>query len=163
RMLGAAAGYAGRRGRPPPARLGLTRCAARHMQIAERLRPLAYESRERLRRVEAPAWLGPIGREPWLVLAPLLLVPSLAVVALAFSVNHNGWLYYQGGDQTFYYTTSWLLAHWTLPPTVVGYGWSVLLTPVAAIAGPNVLSAMPAIVVLDAGILLPVSLLCMYG
>src|SRR5256885_5674689 len=104
------------------------------MQLAERL---AYGSRTRLARIEAPAWLGPLGREPWIVLAPLLVAQSLAVVALAFSVNHNGWLFYQGGDQTYYYTTSWLLSHWTLPTTPIGYGWSFLLTPIALVAGPN--------------------------
>src|SRR5437016_6017903 len=116
------------------------------MQIVEQL-PL--RARERLRRFEAPAWLGPLGREPWIVLAPLLVVQAVAVVALALSASHNGWLYYQGGDQTFYYTTSWLLSHWTLPPTPIGYGWPVMLTPIALVAGPNVLTAIPAIVVLN--------------
>src|SRR5438034_3480024 len=133
------------------------------MQVADQLRPLARSWRERLSHVEAPAWLGPFGREPLVFLAPLLAVQWIAVLALALKTHHNGWLYYQGGDQTYYYTTAWLLSHWTLPGTPIGYAWSVLLTPIAFFAGPNVLDAVPAIVVLNAGILLPVSLLCVYG
>src|SRR5207244_7188068 len=53
--------------------------------------------------------------------------------------------------------------HWTLPTTPIGYGWPYLLSPIALVAGPNVLSAMPAIVVLNAVVLLPVALACMYG
>src|SRR2546422_6105125 len=124
------------------------------MQPAERLRPLAYGWHERLRRLEAPAWLGPLGREPWIVLAPLLAVQWLALLALVLSVHHNGWLFYQGGDETFYYTTSRLLTHWTLPATPIGYGWPYLLSPIALVAGPNVLSALPAIVVLNTVVLL---------
>src|SRR2546423_14152437 len=107
------------------------------MQIVEQLRPLA---RERLRRVEAPPWLGPFGREPWIVLAPLLAVQWLAVLGLALSVHHNGWLFYQGGDQTYYYTTSWLLTHWTLPPTPIGYAWPYLLFPIALFRGAGFLA-----------------------
>ena len=36
-------------------------------------------------------------------------------------------LFYQGGDQTFYYTTSWVLSDWHLPTTPIGYAWSYLL------------------------------------
>src|SRR5437016_3373761 len=128
------------------------------MQIAEQLAPLARSWRGRLSRIESPPWLGPFGREPLLVLAPLVAIQWVAVVALALSAHHNGWLFYQGGDQTFYYSTAWLLSHWTLPGTPIGYAWAVLLTPIAFFAGPNVLAAVPAIVVLNAGILLPVSL-----
>src|SRR5438874_6157787 len=132
------------------------------MQVAD-LRPLAQTWRERLGRVEAPPWLGPFGREPLVFLAPLLAIQWIAVLALALQTHHNGWLYYQGGDETFYYTTAWLLSHWTLPGTPIGYAWSVVLAPIAFFAGPNVLSAVPAIIVLNAGILLPVSLFCIYG
>ncbi len=52
--------------------------------------------------------------------------------ASALTVRHNGWIYYQGGDQVWYYTTSWLLAHGQVPLTAVGYGWSVLLLPFTA-------------------------------
>ena len=97
------------------------------MQLAERLTPLWL----RLRAVRAPAWAGPLAREPWMVLGPLLVVQWLALLALALTVRHNSWLYYQGGDQTYYYTDAWLFGHWTLPTAEVGWGWSYVLTPIA--------------------------------
>ena len=45
------------------------------------------------------------------------------------------------------YTTAWLLAHGLIPPATGGYLYSLLLAPVAAAAGPSLLSgARPAIV-----------------
>ena len=35
----------------------------------------------------------------------------LAVLALALTVRHNGWLYYAGGDQLWHYSGAYLLAH----------------------------------------------------
>jgi hypothetical protein len=100
---------------------------------------------------------------PLYVLLPLLGLQWIAVLALALTVRHNGWLYYAGGDQLWHYTGAYLLAHGHLPPAFVGYGWSILLLPVAAIAGPNLVSALPALVLFNTLILLPVALLCMYG
>jgi hypothetical protein len=129
------------------------------MQLAERLTPLWL----RLRAVRAPTWAGPLAREPWLVLGPLVLVQWLALLALVLTVRHNSWLYYQGGDQTYYYTDAWLFGHWTLPTAEVGWGWSYILTPIAGPAGDNVLSGLPAIVLLNTIVLLPVALLAVYG
>ena len=100
---------------------------------------------------------------PRYVLGTLLVVQWLAVLALALTVKHNGWLYYAGGDQLWHYSGAYLMAHGDLPPTFVGYGWSFLLLPVAAIAGPNLVSALPAIVLFNTLVLLPVALLCVYG
>jgi hypothetical protein len=100
---------------------------------------------------------------PAYVLGPLVGIQWLAVLALALTVRHNGWLYYAGGDQLWHYTGAYLLAHGHLPPSYVGYGWSILLLPVAAIAGPNLVSALPAIVLFNTLVLLPVALLCIYG
>jgi hypothetical protein len=97
------------------------------------------------------------------VLGTLLVAQWLAVLALALTVRHNGWLYYTGGDQLWHYSGAYLLAHGHVPPAYVGYGWSVLLLPLAAIAGPNLVSALPAIVLLNTLVLLPVALLCVYG
>jgi hypothetical protein len=129
------------------------------MQLAERLTPLWL----RLRAFRAPAWAGPVAREPWLVLGPLLVVQWVALLALALTVRHNSWLYYQGGDQTYYHTDAWLFGHWTLPTAEVGWGWSYVLTPIAGVAGDNVLSALPAVVLLNTLVLLPVALLAVYG
>jgi hypothetical protein len=96
------------------------------------------------------------------VLGVLIAVQWLAVLALAVTVRHNGWLYYAGGDQLWHYSGAYLLAHGHLPPSYVGYGWSILLMPLAAIAGPNLVSALPGIVLLNTLALLPVALLCVY-
>jgi hypothetical protein len=122
----------------------------------------------------APGRLGVSGRargavralaatRPLYVLGALLAAQWIALLALALTVRHNGWLYYAGGDQLWHYSGAYVLAHGHLPPSFVGYGWSVLLAPVAAIAGPNIVSALPAIVLFNTLILLPVALLCVYG
>jgi hypothetical protein len=97
------------------------------------------------------------------VLGALVGVQWLALLALALTVRHNGWLYYAGGDQLWHYSGAYLLAHGHLPPAFVSYGWSVLLLPISAFAGPNLVSALPAIVLLNTLVLLPVALLCVYG
>jgi len=109
------------------------------------------------------AWRVATGVRPLYVLGPLLGIQWLAVLALALTVQHDGWLYYAGGDQLWHYTGAYLLAHGHLPPSFVGYGWSILLLPVAAIAGPNLVSALPALVLFNTLVLLPVALLCIYG
>jgi hypothetical protein len=118
------------------------------MHLPERARPIW-------------AWLG--AHQPWSALVPLLVVQWLALLALAVTVKHNGLLYYQGGDQTYYWTQAHLLSDWTLPVTAIGYAWSYLLTPIALFAGANVLSGLPAVLLLNIFVLLPVALLCIYG
>jgi hypothetical protein len=108
-------------------------------------------------------WQAVAAVRPAYVLPALVGAQWLAVLALALTVRHNGWLYYTGGDQLWHYTGAYLLAHGHLPPSYVGYGWSILLLPIAAIAGPNLVSALPAIVLLNTLVLLPVALLCVYG
>ena len=97
------------------------------------------------------------------VLGAFLVIQWIAVLLLAVTVRHNGWLYYAGGDQIWHYSGSYLLGHGELPPTFVGYGWSILLLPIAPFAGPNLVSALPAIVLFNTVILLPVALLSIYG
>ena len=93
------------------------------------------------------------------VLGALVLAEWAALLVFALTVRHNGWLYYAGGDQLWHYTGAYLLAHGHLPPSFVGYGWSLLLLPFAAIAGPNIVSALPAIVLLNTVVLGTVALL----
>jgi hypothetical protein len=97
------------------------------------------------------------------VLAGLVVVEWLAVLATARVVRHAGWIYYQGGDQLWYYTLGWLLGHGQLTQTQVGYGWSALFAPIARIAGPNLVSALPAIVLLNVLFLMPVAMVALYG
>jgi hypothetical protein len=97
------------------------------------------------------------------VLGAFVLAQWLALLVFALTVRHNGWLYYAGGDQLWHYTGAYLLARGHLPPAYVGYGWSILLLPFAAVAGPNIVSALPAIVLLNTLVLGPVALVCVYG
>jgi hypothetical protein len=102
-------------------------------------------------------------RQPWIVLVPLALLQWVLLLRLARSVKHNGWLYYNDGGETFVHSTAWSLAHGHIPPAAIGYGWPLLTAPIAGIAGTNVLSALPALVLLQTFVLLPIALLCMYG
>ncbi len=101
--------------------------------------------------------------QPWSLLGPLVLVQWAAVAAFALTVRHNGWLYYQGGDESAYYTSAWALSQGHLPVTPIGWGWSTLLAPIALFAGNNFLHALPAIVVLQTVVLLPVALFSVYA
>jgi hypothetical protein len=102
------------------------------------------------------------GREPWRVLVPLLAVQWLAAIVLAFSVHHNGWLFYQGGDQIWYYTTGWLTGHGVIPKTLISPAWSFLLAPIALIAGAGYISALPVAILIQALVLGPIALFCVY-
>src|SRR4051794_26608828 len=101
--------------------------------------------------------------EPWSLLVPLVVVQWIGVLLFARAVTHNGWLFYHGGDQTWYYTSSWLLGSGDLPETQIGYGWSFLLAPLTWLTGPNFLGGLPLIVVLQVVFLLPLGTLLMYG
>jgi hypothetical protein len=109
------------------------------------------------------AWQAAAAVRPAYVLGVLVAVQWLAVLALALTVRHNGWVYYAGGDQLWHYSGADVMAHGHLPLTLVGYGWSLLLLPVAAVVGPNLVSALPALVLFNTVVLLPVALLCIYG
>lgn len=104
-----------------------------------------------------------VSASPRVVIAAFLCVQWVLAAALALVVRHNGWIYYQGGDQLWYYSTAWLFGHGASPQPLVGYLWSVLLTPIALLAGPNVANAYPAIILVDVLVLLPVALLALYG
>src|ERR671936_1926095 len=121
--------------------------------MATRVEPL----RSRLDRLPLPAV------RPRYVVGALLAERWAAVAAFAVTVRHNGWLYYQGGDQIFHYTSAWLLAHGHLPATRVAYQWPVALAPLARLVGPSFVAALPAIVLVNTLVLLPAALLCVYG
>jgi hypothetical protein len=101
--------------------------------------------------------------EPWGVLLPLVGLQWLLLGLFVVTVRHNGWLFYQGGDETFFYTSSWSLAHGHIPDAAIGWAWSYVTIPVAAIFGTNFLTALPALVLIQTLILLPLGLLAMYG
>jgi hypothetical protein len=80
----------------------------------------------------------------------------------AFSVHHNGWIFYQGGDQIWYYTTGWLSGHGLIPKTLISPAWSFLLAPFALIAGAGYVSALPAAILIQVLVLGPIALFCVY-
>jgi hypothetical protein len=100
---------------------------------------------------------------PWRVLVGVIVCEWVLVLGLAVTVRHNGWVYYQGGDQLWYYTLGRQLVHGQLWQTSVGYLWSFVLAPIAGIAGPDLVSALPAVVLLDVLVLLPIAILALYG
>ena len=109
----------------------------------------------------ARAWLETV--RPAKLLVPAIAIQWLTTLALALTVRHNGWLFYQGGDQLWYYVSSWVLVHGQIPTAFIGHGWPALLAPISALAGPTLVPALPAIVLLDVLVLGPVAILCMYG
>ena len=82
----------------------------------------------------------------------------MARAPAALSVQRNGWLFYQGGDQTWFYTSAWELSH-DGPETMVGYLWPYVFAPLAFLAGPDFLDGLPVIVLLQVLVLGPIALL----
>jgi hypothetical protein len=106
-------------------------------------------------------WLE--GVRPIALLGPAVVVQWLVTLGLALDVHHNGWLYYQGGDQLWYYGGGWLLGHGVLPRTLVGPLLSVFDIPFSWIGGPTLVPALPAIVLFNVIVLAPIALLCIFG
>jgi len=100
---------------------------------------------------------------PRAVLATLAGLQIAATAVLGLSVTHNGWVWFQGGDQIWLTTQGWLLGHLELPPTEVGYLWSLLVAPIMWITGPTYVQALPPLVVLQVLVLGPIAILCVYG
>jgi hypothetical protein len=100
---------------------------------------------------------------PRAVLGALAGAQIAATLALALSVEHNGWLFFQGGDQIWLATTGWLLGQLELPPTEVGYLWPAALAPVMRVTGPTFVQALPPLLVVQVVVLGPIALLCVYG
>lgn len=78
------------------------------------------------------------------------------------SAQHNGWLYYHGGDAGWYWSTAYTLTHLRVPPTFVGLGWSYLMIPFAAVGGPDMANGLPGVVVFDVVVLGAASVIGMY-
>jgi hypothetical protein len=100
---------------------------------------------------------------PWMVLAPLVIASWLVMLGVGIAAKHDGWIYYHGGDGTWYYTTAWVLGHGHIPASNIGYGYPILIAPLAAIGGPSMLAGMPLVVLFNAIVLAPIALLCIYG
>jgi hypothetical protein len=112
---------------------------------------------------EAGRTVDQLLERPRAVLATLAGLQIAATVVLALSITHNGWVWFQGGDQIWLTTQGWLLGHLELPPTEVGYLWSLLIAPVMWVTGPTYVQALPPLVVLQVLVLGPIAILCVYG
>ncbi len=100
---------------------------------------------------------------PRVVLGALIGIQIAATFVLALTVTHNGWVYFQGGDQIVNTTTGWLLTTFVLAPTEIGYVWPLVQAPITLITGPTFVQALPVLVVLDVLVLGPIAILCVYG
>jgi hypothetical protein len=102
-------------------------------------------------------------RQPWTILLPLLGAQWILLLVLTQRVVHNRWLFAQDGTATYVYSTASSLAHGRLPPALVGYGWPLLTAPIAGITGFDFLDGLPALVLVQTVVLLPIALLAVYG
>jgi hypothetical protein len=100
---------------------------------------------------------------PYLTLGGIVVAHWLALIAFAATVRRNGWLFYQGGDQIWLTTGGWLLGQGELPPTYVGYGWSLVLAPITLVTGPSFVAAMPAVTLFNVLVLAPLALVAVYA
>ncbi len=112
-------------------------------------------------RVARPA-LGVIDRaiaRPRRTLAVLALT-QIAVTALfgLLVATHNGWVWFQGGDQIWFTSNAWSIGHGVLPPGDIAPGWGIVLIPAAWLAGGTFVQQLPVIVALNVLVLGPLAL-----
>jgi hypothetical protein len=100
---------------------------------------------------------------PRVVVGTLVGAQIAMTLVLALSVDHNGWVWFQGGDQIWMTTTGWLLGQAELPPTEIGYLWPAAQAPLTWGTGPTYVQVLPPLVVGQVLVLGPLALLCMYG
>src|SRR5579863_5039040 len=93
---------------------------------------------------------------PWLVLGVLVLASWGIAAEVGRIAQHDGWYYYDGGDDSWYYTTSWALAHGHLPSAEISYGYPLLLAPFARAAGSDLLNGLPSIILFNQLVLAPI-------
>ena len=88
---------------------------------------------------------------------------QIALTSLLFlSVDHNGWLTYQGGDQIWLVTSGWLLGQGTLPYALVGPAWPVILMPLTWITGASSVQLLPLTTTLQVCVLGPIATVAVY-
>jgi hypothetical protein len=97
-----------------------------------------------------------------LALAAIVGAQIALAIALFFSVAHNGWLTYQGGDQLWLATTGWQLGDGILAWPLVGWGWPLLLAPLTWVTGPSSIQLLPLTTILQVCVLGPIATLAVY-
>ena len=95
-------------------------------------------------------------------LAALVGIQIAATVALFFSINRNGWLTYQGGDQIWLVTSGWLLGNGEIGYGLTSHGWPLLLAPLTWITGSSSVQLLPLTTILQVGVLAPIATLAVY-
>lgn len=95
-------------------------------------------------------------------LTVLVAVQIAATVALFFSINRNGWLTYQGGDQIWLVTSGWLLGDGAIGYALTSHGWPMLLAPLTWITGGSFVQLLPLTTILQVGVLGPIATLAVY-
>jgi hypothetical protein len=114
--------------------------------------------------VEIGRLVGRFARvRPLYIVAPLCVLSFVVALAVGLHAQHNGWLYYTGGDGTYYWTLPWALAHHVLPATTISYGLPVLTWPLALVFGPTVLPALPVIILFQVLVLGTLGVIGVYG
>jgi hypothetical protein len=96
-------------------------------------------------------------------LAVLAVAQWALVLAFALTVRHNGWVFYQGGDQIWLLTTGWLLGQGEIAPAYTGYGWPLAAAPIMQLVGPGFVEAMPPVIALNVLVLGPLLLWAVHG
>jgi hypothetical protein len=157
----------GRRERPYQSDMGATedeasRRPAPHRDMVARLERSSLASASVAAARGAGRTLDGLLERPRTVLGVLIGGQIAATVVFALMVTHNGWVYFQGGDQIVNTTTGWLVGRLELPPTEVSYVWPLVQAPITWVTGPTYVQALPAIVVLNVLVLGPIALLCIY-
>ena len=97
-----------------------------------------------------------------IALGAVVATQILATVALFLSINHNGWLTYQGGDQIWLVTNGWLLGKGTIGYAFNSYGWPMLLAPLTWITGSSSIQLLPLTTTLQVCLLGPLATLAVY-
>jgi hypothetical protein len=101
-------------------------------------------------------------RRLWVVAAAVVFQWVFVAREALGSIAHNGWLYAHGDDGPWYWTTAWTQGSLRVPFTAVGAGWPIVLTPFAAVFGPNMADGLPAVILLNLVVLAPASVVGMY-
>jgi hypothetical protein len=103
-----------------------------------------------------------VARHVVVSLGVILIVQIVATIALFFSINRNGWLTYQGGDQIWLVTSGWLLGDGAIGYALTSHGWPMLLAPLTWITGSSSIELLPLTTVLQVGVLGPIATLAVY-